>query len=51
MLTQDQEKAKQELLGFLVSSSKFFVLSGYAGTGKTFLIQHIQYAYTAYILK
>ena len=51
MLTQDQEKAKQELLGFLVSSSKFFVLSGYAGTGKTFLIQHIQYAYTAYITK
>lgn len=52
MLTQDQEKAKQELLGFLVSdTSKFFVLSGYAGVGKTYLIQHVQEAYNTYIAK
>ena len=52
MLTQDQEKAKQELLGFLVSdTSKFFVLSGYAGVGKTFLIQHVQEAYNTCIAK
>lgn len=49
MLTQDQEKAKQELLGFLISSEKYFVLSGFAGVGKTFLIQHVQYAYHQYI--
>lgn len=52
MLTQDQEKAKQELLGFLVSdTSKFFVLSGYAGVGKTFLIQHVQEVYNTCIAK
>lgn len=52
MLTQDQEKAKQELLGFLISdTSKFFVLSGYAGVGKSFLIQHVQEAYNTCIAK
>lgn len=51
MLTQDQEKAKQELLGFLISSEKYFVLAGYAGVGKTFLIQHVQHAYNNYIAK
>jgi DNA replication protein DnaC len=52
MLTQDQEKAKQELLGFLVSdTSKSFVLSGYAGVGKSFLIQHVQEAYNTCIAK
>lgn len=51
MLTQDQEKAKQELLGFLISSEKYFVLSGFAGTGKTFLIQHVQDAYHKYMAK
>jgi len=45
MLTKDQEKAKQELLGFLISSEKYFVLSGFAGVGKTYLIQHVQDAY------
>lgn len=51
MLTQDQEKAKQELLGFLISNEKYFVLSGYAGVGKTFLIKHVQHAYEQYIVK
>lgn len=51
MLTQDQEKAKQELLGFLISSEKYFVLAGYAGVGKSFLIQHVQDAYHKYMAK
>jgi len=51
MLTKDQEKAKQELLGFLISSEKYFVLSGFAGVGKTYLIQHVQDAYHKYMAK
>lgn len=42
MLTNDQKKAEQMISEwFLNSSEQFFVLSGYAGTGKTFLLRRI----------
>lgn len=45
-LTTDQEQAKQAILGFLTNTTqKFFVLHGVAGSGKTFLIRHIQEEY------
>ena len=44
-LTQDQIKAQTELLSFLNSSDKAFVLKGYAGTGKTTLIKHVLQTY------
>jgi DNA replication protein DnaC len=37
-LTPDQEKALAQLKTFTDSNQKFFRLTGYAGTGKTFLI-------------
>jgi ATP-dependent exoDNAse (exonuclease V) alpha subunit len=41
-LTNDQEAAFNAITAFLVSpSKKFFVLSGYAGTGKTTLVNHM----------
>ena len=42
VLTSDQEKAKNLIAEwFLNSDNRMFVLSGYAGTGKTFLIDYI----------
>jgi ATP-dependent exoDNAse (exonuclease V) alpha subunit len=38
MYTQHQEEALKELDGFFNSSKRCFILRGYAGTGKTFLI-------------
>ena len=41
-LTADQEKAKNLITEwYLNTDDLFFVLSGYAGTGKTFLINHV----------
>lgn len=41
-LTNDQENAKQLIAEwFFNTDDQVFVLSGYAGTGKTFLIEHI----------
>ena len=39
-LTIDQEKAFSQLKNFTESNDKFFRLTGYAGTGKSFLITH-----------
>lgn len=39
-LTSDQKLALEKLEAFLSSSKQVFVLCGYAGTGKTFLIRH-----------
>ncbi|MGK7894775.1 MAG: AAA family ATPase [Xenococcus sp. (in: cyanobacteria)] len=39
-LTTDQETALEKLKNFTYSNDKFFRLTGYAGTGKTFLITH-----------
>lgn len=42
VLTSDQEKAKNLIAEwFLNSDNRMFVLSGYAGTGKTFLIDYV----------
>lgn len=40
-LTEDQEEALMNLSTFLQSDNKCFLLKGYAGTGKTFLIKSI----------
>ena len=41
-LTADQERAKNLITEwYLNTDDQFFVLSGYAGTGKTFLIDHV----------
>ena len=41
-LTLDQENAKNFIVEwFLHTDDQVFVLSGYAGTGKTFLINHV----------
>ena len=41
-LTQDQERAKNLIIEWFVNTdNQIFVLSGYAGTGKTFLIDYI----------
>lgn len=41
-LTADQERAKECLLDwFFNRSAQVFLLAGYAGTGKTFLINHV----------
>lgn len=41
-LTADQENAKNLIVEwFLNTDNRIFVLSGYAGTGKTFLINHV----------
>ena len=43
-LTDDQETALSQLQNFTYSHNKFFRLTGYAGTGKSFLItQYIQW--------
>ena len=39
-LTIDQEKTFSQLKNFTESNDKFFRLTGYAGTGKSFLITH-----------
>nr|MDJ0649182.1 AAA family ATPase [Xenococcaceae cyanobacterium MO_188.B19] len=39
-LTPDQEQALSRLKQFTQSNNKFFRLTGYAGTGKSFLITH-----------
>lgn len=41
-LTADQENAKKLITEwFLNTDNRVFVLAGYAGTGKTFLINHV----------
>lgn len=40
-LTNDQQKAADAFLDFLVSDDKFFTIQGSAGTGKSFLIRHL----------
>jgi len=40
-LTQGQQQALEKLKSFLRSNQSFFRLSGYAGTGKSFLICHL----------
>ena len=42
-LTEDQKEALRNLNLFFQSDSKCFILKGYAGTGKTFLIKCISY--------
>jgi len=45
-LTPSQEEAKDAILHFLLDSSQqYFVLSGKAGTGKTFIINQVQLAF------
>lgn len=42
LLTSDQENAKKSIMEwFLNLDTQVFVLSGYAGTGKTFLLKHV----------
>lgn len=40
-LTQDQQKAQQEFLDFYNSNERYFIIEGYAGTGKTTLIKYL----------
>lgn len=40
-LTQDQEKANNDFLDFMVSDDSYFVIQGAAGTGKSFLVKHL----------
>ena len=40
-LTASQEAAVQQLEGFFAGDTQVFLLKGYAGTGKTFLLQGI----------
>lgn len=40
-LTNDQKEALQILQGYVLSGEKFITLEGYAGTGKTTLIQYL----------
>lgn len=40
-LTQDQQKANNAFLDFLVSEENFLVIQGAAGTGKSFLIKYL----------
>ncbi|MEO0927276.1 MAG: RNA helicase, partial [Cyanobacteria bacterium J06643_13] len=40
-LTEEQQEALEKLKSFLRSDRHFFRLSGYAGTGKSFLICHL----------
>ena len=40
-LTQAQQQALEKLKSFLRSNQSFFRLSGYAGTGKSFLVCHL----------
>lgn len=40
-LTKDQEKAKQAFLDFYNSNERFFIIEGYAGTGKTTLVKYL----------
>lgn len=40
-LTQDQEKAKDAFMKFYNSDEQFFIIEGYAGTGKTTLVKHL----------
>ena len=45
-LTPSQEEAKDAILHFLLDSSQqYFVLSGKAGTGKTYIINQVQHAF------
>ena len=45
-LTPSQEEAKDAILHFLLDSSQqYFVLSGKAGTGKTYIIKQVQHAF------
>ncbi|MBC8526273.1 MAG: AAA family ATPase [Candidatus Cloacimonetes bacterium] len=38
-LTNDQDKLVDKLNSFLISENQYFILKGYAGTGKTFLMK------------
>jgi len=38
-LNEDQKKAVKELDFFLQNKNQYFILKGYAGTGKTFLMK------------
>ena len=40
-LNDQQHLALQGILDFVCSGDKFYVLAGYAGTGKTYLLQHL----------
>ena len=44
-LTPDQCKAKEAILDFLNSDQKYFILSGFAGTGKTTIIRDVMETY------
>lgn len=42
ILTSDQENAKKSIIEWYLNlDTQCFVLSGYAGTGKTFLLKHV----------
>lgn len=41
-LTNDQEKAWNKILNWLKSSDNYFVLRGYAGSGKSFLLKKLK---------
>ena len=40
-LTKDQDAANNGFLDFLISSDKYLIIQGSAGTGKSFLIKHL----------
>lgn len=44
-LTEEQTKAKDYILNFLQSDEPCMILQGYAGTGKTYLINQVQQEY------
>lgn len=44
-LTQDQQQALDNLMGFLFDDRKEIILQGHAGTGKTFLIKYVYEQY------
>src|SRR5690554_1822918 len=41
ILTGQQKEAFDRILSFIEGESRVFILKGYAGTGKTTLIQHL----------
>lgn len=41
MLNRQQQKAFEQIVEYVKGRDQFFILCGYAGTGKSFLLQHV----------
>lgn len=44
-LTQQQQRAVESIMGFFLNDETYFVLSGYAGTGKTTIVKSVLDSY------